>query len=152
MKKILLLTENQIESLKEFDLIFETENGSKYYMKNGRTQRDKLSVTKRIEKWAMSDKTLFVETSQIVKIKAFSTPIVDLTWDEASLTLINDFGRQLTVNGLSNPQIGLHPIEITKGYDGGETINGRINVKTPSLSPYGVNYHLGNKITKIYEI
>lgn len=134
------------------NVVFETERGSVYYLNNGKTKRDKKTLTGRIEKFSESDKTVYITEKDFKILRENSEGLKDLEWSDDSVSVTNDSNRKTTISVKSNPEIGLIPLELVKGVEETETgyrEDKRINIKSYSFLPNGVSFHAGHKIVSI---
>ena len=134
------------------NITLETEKGSIYYLKNGKTKRDKKTSTGRIEKFSESDKTVYITEEDFKTLRENSEGLKDLEWSNNSVTVTNDSNRKTTISVKNNPEIGLMPLELVKGIEETETgyrEDKRINIKSYSFLPNGVSFHVGHKIVSI---
>ncbi len=134
------------------NVTLETERGSVYYLNDGKTKRDKKTLTGRIEKFSESDKTVYITEENFKILRENSEGLSDLEWTDNDVTVTNDSGRKTTISISNTPKIGLLPLELVKGVD--ETESGyredkRINIKSYSFLPKGVSFHVGHKIVSI---
>jgi len=134
------------------NVVFKTEKGSVYYLNNGKTKRDKKTLTGRTEKFSESDKTVYITEEDFKTLRENSEGLKDLEWSDDSVTVTNDSNRKTTISVKSNPEIGLIPLELVKGIEETETgyrEDKRINIKSYSFLPNGVTFHAGHKIVSI---
>ena len=139
-------------------IIFKTSKGSKYTFKDGKTSREKVSVTGGISKFGEVDQTVFMTNDVILKLLSdISSQKLefDITDNTLSVTQEDFSGYKSTSKYpiTNTPAVNLHPFELIFRIDDSNTdqLNNAniINPKGISMNPNGVSFHPGNAITSI---
>ena len=139
-------------------IIFKTSKGSKYTFKDGKTSREKVSVTGGTHKFGEVDQTVFMTNDVILKLISDTSSQkleFDITDNTLSVTQ-EDFSGYKSTNKYpitNTPAVNLHPLELIFRVDDSNTnqLNNAniINPKGMGMNPNGVSFHPGNAITSI---
>jgi len=139
-------------------IIFKTSKGSKYTFKDGKTSREKVSVTGGTHKFGEVDQTVFMTNDVFLKLLSdISSQKLEFDITDNTLSVTQEsFSGYKSTNKYpitNTPAVNLHPLELIFKIDDSNTDQLKntniINPKGISMNPNGVSFHPGNAITSI---